>query len=75
MVELRVCHYHVVFTLDSRADVSVSWELNEAMGFKLNNSRHTSFGTEWSELKSKVLYQGRLIPVFKELKTIEDLKA
>lgn len=44
MVELRICNYPVVFTLDSRADVSVSLELNEAKGYELNNSRQTSFG-------------------------------
>lgn len=58
MVELRVCHYPAVFTLDSRADVSVSWELNEAMGLELNDLRQTSFGTEWNELKIEGFVSG-----------------
>lgn len=60
MVELRGCHYPVVFTLDSRADVSVSLELNGAMGLELNNSRQTSFGTEWSELKIEGFVSGQI---------------
>lgn len=60
MVELRFCHYPAVFKLDSRADVSVILELNEAMSFELNNSRQTSFGTEWSELKIEGFVSGQI---------------
>lgn len=72
MVELRVCHYPAVFTLDSRADVSVSGELNESMGFELNDLRQTSFETKRGELKIEGFVSGQINI---ELKTIGDLKA